>query len=224
MDNDGAHQRYQELNRARADVYQNIPFLASHVPASHHGKAYPASTGIGIEGRGVMMSAIALATERKDIVAVPLENPRQISAYHYGAHYSPQSPKFSRAMALSCGNYATIFISGTASIANSETRHPGDVVAQTNETLDNIAALISEENLSQHGLPGLGTSLAGMGLARVYIKRKADYAKTRAACEARLGELPMIYAVADVCRPELLVEIEGIAFSRKTPAEPSHPH
>jgi hypothetical protein len=32
-----------------------------------------------------------------------------------------------------------------------------------------------------------------------------------------LGELPTIYAVADVCRPELLVEIEGIAFSHKTP-------
>jgi enamine deaminase RidA (YjgF/YER057c/UK114 family) len=218
VENDGAHQRYQELNRARADVYHDIPFLASYVPASHHGTAYPASTGIGIEGRGVMMSAIALATDRKDIVAIPLENPRQTSAYHYAAHYSPQSPKFSRAMALSCGNYSTIFISGTASIANSETRHPGDVVAQTHETLDNIAALISEENLSQHGLPGLGTSLAGLGLARVYIKRKADYAKTRAACEARLGELPTIYAVADVCRPELLVEIEGIAFSRKVHA------
>ena len=35
----------------------------------------------------------------------------------------------------------------------------------------------------------------------------------RAVCEARLGELPAIYAVADVCRPDLLVEIEAIAFS-----------
>ena len=39
--------------------------------------------------------------------------------------------------------------------------------------------------------------------------------KTRAVCEERLGELPTIYAVADVCRPELLVEIEGIAFSTR---------
>ena len=93
----------------------------------------------------------------------------------------------------------------------------GDVVGQTHETLNNIAALISEDNLSRHGLPGLGTSLDGLGLARVYIKRHADYAATRAACEQRLGELPTIYAVGDVCRPELLVEIEGIAFSRKAP-------
>ena len=49
---------------------------------------------------------------------------------------------------------------------------------------------------------------------RVYIKNQEDYQKTRAVCEDRFGEVPTIYAVADVCRPELLVEIEGIAFSR----------
>ena len=167
-----------------------------------------------------MMSAIALATDRKDIVAVPLENPRQTSAFDYAEHYSPKTPKFSRGMALSCGNYATIFVSGTASITNSETRHVGDAVAQTHETLDNIAALISEENLCHHGLPGLGASLEGLGLVRVYIKREEDYANIRAACEKRLGELPTIYAMADVCRPELLVEIEGIAFSHKGPTPP----
>ena len=50
---------------------------------------------------------------------------------------------------------------------------------------------------------------------RVYIKRQEDYGPIRAACEQRLGELPTIYAVADVCRPELLVEIEGISFAHK---------
>ena len=83
---------------------------------------YPASTGIGTEGRDIMISAIALATERDDIVAVPLENPRQTSAYDYSAVYGRESPKFSRAMAVSCGKYATIFISGTASITDSQKR------------------------------------------------------------------------------------------------------
>jgi enamine deaminase RidA (YjgF/YER057c/UK114 family) len=220
VEDEGPTQRYKDLNRARTDFYQDIRFLAGRVPAGRRDPAYPASTGIGTEGRGIMMSAIALATDRKDIVAVPLENPRQTSAYAYGAHHSPTSPKFSRAMALSCGEYATIFISGTASITNSETRHVGDVVAQTHETLDNMAALISEENLCRHGLPGLGTSLESLALARVYIKRRQDYAKTRAVCRERLGELPTIYAVADVCRPELLVEIEGTAFSRRAPTGP----
>ena len=88
-----------------------------------------------------------------------------------------------------------------------------DVEAQTRQTLDNIEALISGSNLAQHGMPGLGATLADLAGIRVYIKRPGDYEKTRRVCEARLGELPAIYAVADVCRPELLVEIEGIAFA-----------
>jgi enamine deaminase RidA (YjgF/YER057c/UK114 family) len=230
-DAEGSTGRYQEINRARADFYNNIAFLPGKgdspifvdtkigtVPPlatpGRNGRIYPASTGIGTAGRGVMLSAIALATDRDDILAVPLENPRQTAAYDYSSVYSPTSPKFSRAMALSCGKYGTIFISGTASIVGAETRHTGDVAAQTHETLDNIAALISEENLGRHGLPGLGTSLAGLGLVRVYIKRPEDYEKARAVCEKRLGDLPTIYAVADVCRSDLLVEIEGVAFSR----------
>ena len=241
VEDEGPTQRYKELNRARTDFFEDIHFLADRLPQPVSGtfgwngqqnaaqknfptpfppRVFPASTGIGTEGRRVMMSAIALATDRKDIVAVPLENPRQTSAFDYAQHYSPKTPKFSRAMALSCGNYATIFISGTASITNSETRHVGDAIAQTHETLDNIAALICEDNLCHHGLPGLGATLEGLGLVRVYIKREEDYVRIRAACEKRLGELPTIYALADVCRPDLLVEIEGIAFSHKGPTQP----
>ena len=150
-----------------------------------------------------------------------IENPRQTSAYDYAKSYSLQSPKFSRAMALSYGPDMTIFISGTASIINSESRHLGDAVAQTHEALNNIEALISEDNLGRHGLPGFGSSLEGLGQVRVYIKRTEDYPKILAVCAQRLGEVPAIYTTADVCRPELLVEIEGIAFSRREPSPPS---
>ena len=212
---EGAAQRYQELNRARCDAFKDISFLADRLPGGYTGVVYPASTGIGALGHGISISAIALATDRKDIVAVPLENPRQTSAYQYSANYSPQPPAFARGMAVSCRNRATIFISGTASITNSKTLHIGDAAAQTHETLNNIQALIGEENLCRHGLPGLGTTLDGLGYVRVYIKRQEDYAKVRAVCEARLGDLPTIYAITDVCRPELLVEIEGMAISYK---------
>jgi len=214
VENDGPVQRYKELNRARTDFFRDIHFLNGHAPTGPSRPSYPASTGIGTAGRGILLSAIAFVSDRSDIRAVPLENPRQTAAYDYAANYSPQSPKFSRAMVLSCGTYTTIFISGTASITHSQTRHPGDASKQTEETLDNIAALIAEENLARHGLPGLGTSLASLGVARVYIKRPEDYAAVRAICEKRLEKLPTIYAIADVCRPELLVEIEGVAFSR----------
>jgi pSer/pThr/pTyr-binding forkhead associated (FHA) protein/enamine deaminase RidA (YjgF/YER057c/UK114 family) len=212
---EGATQRYKELNRARSDIYNGLSFLGDLLPPGHPGGVYPASTGIGADGRRLDISAIALASDRTDVVVVPLENPRQVPAFRYGPHHSPKSPKFSRAMAVACGDYGMIFISGTASIVQSETRHVGDVGAQTEETLDNIAALISAGNLERHGLPGLGADLGGIGLARVYIKRREHYEQVRAVCERRLGELPTVYAVADICRPDLLVEIEGIALSRR---------
>ncbi|MEI8371546.1 MAG: hypothetical protein WCJ35_01805 [Planctomycetota bacterium] len=214
VENDGPVQRYKELNRARTDFFRDIHFLNGRASAGQNGRVYPASTGIGTAGRGIVLSAIAFVSDRSDIRVVPLENPRQTAAYDYAAIHSPQSPKFSRAMVLSCGTYTTIFISGTASITHAQTRHLGDAAKQTEETLDNIAALIAEENITRHGLPGLGTSLASLGVARVYIKRPEDYAAVRAICEKRLEKVPTIYAIADVCRPELLVEIEGVAFSR----------
>ncbi len=210
---EGETQRYKELNRARTDYYENINFLARHVLPGVKETVYPASTGIGTDTRDVVMGCIAISTKRDDLVVRPLENPLQTSAFDYMACYGPKSPKFSRAMALTVGDSASLFISGTASITQAESQHIEDIEAQTNQTLDNIAALISESNLKCHGLPGRGATLRDMALARVYVKRQADYERTRRVCENRLGELPVIYTVADVCRPELLVEIEGIAFS-----------
>jgi enamine deaminase RidA (YjgF/YER057c/UK114 family) len=218
VDDEGPTQRYKELNRARAEVYQYIPFLSDRLPEGYARPAFPASTGIGTAGRTVRLSALAVAGDADDVVAVPLENPRQTAAYDYSAAYSPNSPRFSRGMAVCHGGTATLFISGTASITASETRHVGDVVAQTHETLDNITALIAEDNLGRHGLPGLGSSLRGLGVVRVYVKRPEDYASVREVCERRLGGVPATYVMADVCRPDLLVEIEGIAFARKAQA------
>ncbi len=215
-------QRYKEVNRARTDFFCDYQFGGGLLLPSHQGDVYPASTGIGADRRGLVMSCIAFTAERDDIAVVPLENPRQTPAFDYGKVYSPESPKFARALALTCGRFSTILVSGTASITDSETRHLDDVEAQTHETLDNIEALISQENLSRHGLPGHGAGLDGLAFARVYIKRREDYHKTRAVCEKRLGELPTIYAFADVCRDDLLVEIEGMAFSHRSQVGSPH--
>ncbi len=213
---DGETQRYKELNRARADFFREVCFIAGQCGSAAR-PGFPASTGIGACGRDVLMSCLALKTERKDVRVVPLENPCQTSAFQYSAVYSPESPRFSRAMALAAGRAATIFVSGTAAITASESRHHGDVAAQTHQTLDNIEALIAEENLVRHDLPGLGATLGDLALVRVYIKRQEDFEATYAACRERLGEVPTIYAVADVCRDELLVEIEAIAVSNRAP-------
>lgn len=212
---EGDTQRYKELNRARSDFYRDIKFGTHHVPSKITRPVFPASTGIGTDGRDVMMSCIAMETKRPDVFLVPLENPLQVSAFDYGQQYSPKSPKFARAMAAVTGDCACIFVSGTASITAAETQFLGDMEGQTWQTLDNIASLISEENLCRHGLAGFGATLDDMVLVRIYVKQQEDYQTARDVCFVRLGELPSIYAIGDVCRPELLVEIEGIAFSRR---------
>lgn len=207
--------RYQEMNRARSDFYNGIQFGRSLRVGPGRHRAFPASTGIGTaRPGGLVMSCMALETEREDVFLQPLENPQQVSAYEYEPKYSPHTPKFSRGMALVVGDYLTTWISGTASIVNSESRHAGNVEAQTEQTIDNIERLIAAENFSRHGIHGAGATLADLAKIRVYLKRPEDFLKCRAICERRFGPVPAIYVAADVCRSDLLVEIEGVAFSQ----------
>jgi len=207
-------QRYREMNRARSEFYAEIRFGHRLLEKDRSAGVYPASTGIGIEGRGLVGSCLALQTDRRDAFLIHLENPRQTPAYAYHRKYSPKSPKFSRAIALVVGSYVTTWVSGTASIVDSESQHRGDIEKQTEQTIGNIERLISRRNFSAHGVTGAGVGLADLAKIRVYVKRPQDFAACRRICEQRFGPVPAVYAVADVCRSELLVEIEGVAFSR----------
>lgn len=207
-------QRYKELNRARTDFFNDIDFSGPYTPECYRGAVYPASTGIGANDADVLMEVVALETTRKDVVITPLENPDQVSAFDYCEKYSPKSPKFARATAVMIGNHGTIFVSGTASITEAESRHIEDIEAQTHQTIDNMAVLITRDNLENHGIQGQDATLRDFAVVRAYVKRPSDYEAVRAICEERFGEVPITYTIADVCRPELLVEIEGIAFPR----------
>jgi len=212
---EGKLERYMELNRARTDFYQDTQFGSHHVMPGVKKNMYPASTGIGMNGPSLAVSCMALDTPRKDVFLLPLENPQQTPVYYYEACYSPKSPKFVRAMAGLIGDYTTIWVSGTASIVQSKTLHVGDARKQTEQTIDNIECLIAPENLAQHGAPGAGAKLSDLAKVRVYVKRPEDYAICREVCERRFGNVPAIYTIADVCRSDLLVEIEGVAFAKR---------
>ncbi len=212
---EGKSQRYKELNRARTDFFYGIDFMQEHLSPEYKGTVYPASTGIGADDVDVVMSCAALTTKRKDVITVPLENPQQTSAFDYGTTYSPQSPKFARAAAVADKKSCLIFVSGTASITDSESRYIDDPEEQTNLTLDNIAALIDGSNLERHGIRGFQCGLENMESVRVYVKRPKEFERIREVCRKRFGDVPILYTIADVCRPELLVEIEGIAVSNR---------
>ena len=210
VDDEGDTQRYKELNRARSDVFYGQNFITQFLPQSFRGIAFPSSTGIGADDFDLVISCQAIKSQRDDLIIVPLENPMQVSAFDYGEAYSPKSPKFSRAMAFVAGSDAKVYISGTASITDSESRFEGDPEGQTHQTLDNIAALVTPENLARHGVNGYGATLEHFAVARVYVKNKSDFPAIKQVCEKRMPETPIVYTFADVCRPELLVEIEGL--------------
>ena len=214
---EGGVERYRELNRARTDFFDKQESLGRMAIQRGDSAFYPASTGIGMAGRGLAVSCLALQTERTDVRLQPLENPQQVSAFAYAKHFSAKSPKFSRAMAVTIGDYVTTWISGTASIVNSESVYLGDIEKQTEQTINNIERLISPYNFERHGMAGAGAHLRDLTKVRVYVKRPEDYEKCRAICERRFGPLPTIYAQADVCRSNLLVEIEGVTFSKVKP-------
>ena len=207
-------QRYQELNRARTDFFGEVELCGRNRVSWAPETIYPASTGIGTQGTGIALCAMALDSKRSDVFFIPLENPRQISAFEYNASYSPKTPKFARAMAVIQGHYVHILVSGTASIVEAKTVHIGDIERQTEQTIENIERLIAQENFANHNMPDVGATLEDVAKLRVYVKRLEDYEKCRNIVEQKLPNIPAIYLHADVCRPDLLVEIEAVAFSQ----------
>lgn len=178
---------------------------------------HEAFVGSGRLTRGNVPAACALGTARGPLTIAfmagrtaptPIENPRQVSAYHYPNHYGPRSPTFSRAAFAQLPGQELLFISGTASIVGHQTLHVGDVAGQTRETLTNIAALVEAANAHTRSTP---YTLAELSL-RAYIRHAGDYPIVQEIVERHIGaDAPVVYVQADICRNDLLVEIEAMA-------------
>ncbi|MBM4319495.1 MAG: hypothetical protein FJ125_05935 [Deltaproteobacteria bacterium] len=220
LERSGASQRYQQLNEARSRFYERPRphrFLERLLPPGHGGGpgagGYPASTGIGAEAGPLVLELEALDAPPGQAVAFPIENPRQLSAYRYPGDVlvgdgAPAPPRFSRGLVELSEGLARVRVSGTASIRGSSTMHPGDVAAQTATTLETIELLVSAANLARHGL-ARGLTLGELAQLRIYVKRPEDLPVVSALCTARCGAIPMLYLQADICRDDLLVEIEA---------------
>jgi len=157
---------------------------------------YPAASALGHNTPELVV--YLLAAKRPGI---HVENPNQQSAYAYPRIYGPKSPSFARATA--CPDLGLTFISGTASITGHATRHHDDVVAQLGLTLDNIETLVAHIGAKEQ------LSL-GRPLLKVYIRQPEDYPLIRQQLEARLPLAECIYLQADICRADLLLEIEAV--------------
>ena len=138
----------------------------------------------------------------------PVENPRQVSAYHYPRQYGRQSPSFARAMLPPPGGSMPLLLSGTASVVGHASQHVGELLAQIEETLANFDALLGAARLRAPALPaefGPGTRL------KVYVRDHADLPVVAAALDQRFGNrVPRMLLHAAICRRELSMEIDGV--------------
>jgi chorismate lyase/3-hydroxybenzoate synthase len=183
-------ERYQRFNAGRHEA-----FAARAKPAA----AAPAACALGTHDDALLVYFLASRG-----TATPIENPRQLSAYRYPPRYGPQAPIFARAT-IGEDKGAMLFLSGTASIVGHESLHQSDVLAQIEETLRNIRALIA-----QCATQGLRPSAGGLRL-KTYLRDPADRDRVAAILAADQIDAEIVYLHADICRPELLVEIEGFA-------------
>ncbi|CAM5795226.1 chorismate transformation enzyme, FkbO/Hyg5 family [Rhizobacter fulvus] len=203
----GGSERYRQFNAGRQQAF--IEARRSAFEGS------PAACALGT--RDGPLRVYFLAGRRPPLA---IENPRQVSAYRYPDTYGPRSPTFSRAALVDAGGGRdALFISGTASIVGHATVHIGDVKRQTEESLLNIDT-VRQVAAERAGVPFPADALS----YTVYVRRADDLAVIREVFEQAVGaDTPAardaIYLQADICRSELLVEIEAHGFAlRKTPA------
>jgi chorismate lyase/3-hydroxybenzoate synthase len=165
----------------------------------------PAATGIGTPTGepGLQVYFLAGALPGLDV-----ENPRQVSAWRYPRRYGPKSPLFSRATIMRRNGSSQFLISGTASILGHQTHHENQVSDQLRESLRNVQSLLAEG----HRLMGNTRARLGSdGILKVYIRHPEDYEVIRQTLEAEAPpDIPRIYLQGDICRANLLTEIDGI--------------
>jgi chorismate lyase/3-hydroxybenzoate synthase len=162
----------------------------------------PAATAIGTRGGGLQL--IVLAGKRP---GEQVENPRQVSAFRYPRPYGLRSPSFSRATLLPWADGPHLLVSGTASIVGHATAYAGDVEAQLRQTAANIQALLA--HAAHTRLPGREAREFAAESYIVYLRRPEDLTRVAATLDELFGDAPRRVVIGDICRHELLIEVEA---------------
>lgn len=167
---------------------------------------YISSTGIG-GGPAETKALIQMGT-----YALVGFHPHQQRYLYAPSHLNPTyeyGVTFERGTLIEYGDRAHVFISGTASINNKgEVMYVGDIVQQTKRMWENVETLLTES----------GTTFEDVMQIVVYLRDTADYETVREMFAERYPNIPTLIALAPVCRPTWLIEMECIAVQpRKNP-------
>jgi enamine deaminase RidA (YjgF/YER057c/UK114 family) len=183
------HRDYDALNKARREFFRQCGV-----------ERRPASTGVqGIpfpDAHDFSMSLHAVKRPRP-LDVTPMSTPSLNEAWSYGVD-------FSRGLRFVDANKVTLHVSGTASIDEAgRTVHAGDIAAQVDRMLDNIASLLAQREASFENVVSAVT----------YLRNPSDAPLLRAMCHQRgFDGFPCALVEARLCRPELLCEAEAVAL------------
>lgn len=205
-DFENGNQHYQLFNNARSEFYKNVNFP----------NGYPAATGISMSLNSIFVSVLAIVPTSETVIAA-IDNSLQVPAYKYSESVLVEgktnnlktTPKFERGKFITNGKSQIFYVSGTAAIRAEQSTNPNDAALQTQQTIENINFLISNENIERYTIEK--NVYLSLNSIRVYVKRCEDYSIIKAEVEKAWPNVTAIYLLAEVCRTELLVEIEGIA-------------
>jgi FkbO/Hyg5 family chorismatase len=196
---DASLERYQAFCLGRA-----LSFEANN--SVEEQRRFPAATGIGSMGGDICVVFLA----SREAACRHIENPRQVPAYRYPRQYGPQPPSFARATYLHRREGGAIYVSGTAAVVGHRSVHRGDAEQQCRATCENLEVLLAAENLQRHGVAA-SASPRDLSTIKVYVRRPEDLPVVKRVCDEAFGPIRRVaYLRADVCRAELLIEIEGV--------------
>jgi len=188
---------YVDFNQARTAMYREFGLLPR---AGNNGYKLPSSTGIQgttpSGAAGAMDLLAVIPAENSHSLVRQLSSPGQPEAFTYGS-------AFSRGALIEGPEVSLVQVSGTAAIdPQGQSLYPKDIQAQIDCTFDKIEMLLGQ----------MGATLADVAAASVFVKHPehAQVYRERAAAWG-LQNIPAVVMVADVCRPELLFEMDAEA-------------
>jgi len=184
---------YDDFNHVRTKFFTERRLIGAGTRQS-----MPASTGIGLgpaDGSECAMDLIAVL-EPTDCTQYLQAAGKQQCALEYGS-------AFSRAARSIMPAGQTVFVSGTASIdADGATTHIGDASGQISTTIGNVRAVLADMNCKDEDV-----------VQMVAYCKTTEVEKIFNASKGAL-DWPWLTAICDICRPDLLFEIEATAMPR----------
>ncbi len=182
---------YDDFNHVRNKFFTERRLIGEGTRQS-----MPASTGIGLgpaDGNHCAMDLTAVLEPQNSIQFLQAVGKQQC-ALEYGS-------AFSRASRATTPAGQTVFVSGTASIdADGATTHIGDASGQIATTIENVRAVLADMNCKDEDV-----------VQMVAYCKTTEVEKIFNASKGAL-DWPWLTAICDICRPDLLFEIEATAM------------